>query len=246
MTKVITGFLRKHSRDVGLCSLFLGLMEKLMDSDFVCPCQPSLNIFLSVGYAIEPFLTCFIYTWFYLDVSSMTETGGEEEESKRKATCSTDTALKLEDRRGEKKSKHDKVFNSLIISLIWLFFFFMDGQYVACACSCWGGEYTETGALKWCKPKGNDTEVFERQQETLYYITIFQVTDDLLGSSRRDVKSRRLVSSDSVIRWFGVLLCDNTSRGGVMNSTSRRYEDGAVTKHRILLAIQSLQSDVSP
>ncbi|KAG7314329.1 hypothetical protein KOW79_021632 [Hemibagrus wyckioides] len=57
---------------------------------------------------------------------------------------------------------------------IWLFLFFMDGRYVACACSRWGGEYTETGALLWCKPKGNETEVFKRQQETQKCDTISQ------------------------------------------------------------------------
>ncbi|KAK3508957.1 hypothetical protein QTP70_015370, partial [Hemibagrus guttatus] len=67
-----------------------------------------------------------------------------------------------------------KVLYSLLTGFIWLFFFFIDGRYVACACSHWGGEHTETGALKWCKPKGNETEVLKHQQETLRCDTISQ------------------------------------------------------------------------
>ncbi|KAF5889303.1 protein FAM26F-like, partial [Clarias magur] len=57
---------------------------------------------------------------------------------------------------------------------IWLFLFFIDGRYVSCACSRWGGEYTETGDLKWCRHNKSETVAFENQQETQRCITISQ------------------------------------------------------------------------
>ncbi|KAG7314328.1 hypothetical protein KOW79_021631 [Hemibagrus wyckioides] len=82
--------------------------------------------------------------------------------------------LKPEDKVMNGNSVCSKVLYSLLISFIWLFLFFFDGQYMACACSRWGGEYTETGALKWCKPKGNESEVFKRQQDTQRCMTYSQ------------------------------------------------------------------------
>ncbi|KAK3508956.1 hypothetical protein QTP70_015368 [Hemibagrus guttatus] len=166
----------------------------------------------------------------------MTETGGEEDKSKRKAACSTDTPMKLGDGRGEEiKSKCDKVLYSFIISLIWLFFFFMmadtwpvrvhigvvvgfsivsliiliilfdgcwawikkkrsreerltasvwlflffaDGRYLACALSTWEGVYAKSetvGIEKWCKSTGNETTVLESQQITLKWISRSQI-----------------------------------------------------------------------
>ncbi|XP_060719548.1 uncharacterized protein LOC132841276 [Tachysurus vachellii] len=198
-------YLRKHSRDVGISSFCLGLIEKLLESDFVCPCQPLYNEFQCASYAIVPFFVCFIYTLCNLEESSVTEGGGKEDESKRKVSSSTDTSTKPEARRRDdvpaepenrgtedvrenttrsfaEKSEEvkssctcEKFHYSLLISSIWLFFFFVDGHYVACACSDWGGEYTVTGALQWCKPKGNETEVLGCLQKTQRYMFISQM-----------------------------------------------------------------------
>lgn len=110
-------------------SFFLAVMEKLMDSDFICLCQYFYNILQSVFCCIVPFVACF----FSLGVTwKCPETGEEEDKSKRKAPCSTDG------RREKIKCKCDDVLLCL--------FFFMDGRYVA---SYWDGEYTETGANQW-------------------------------------------------------------------------------------------------
>ncbi|KAF5889300.1 protein FAM26F-like, partial [Clarias magur] len=60
-------------------------------------------------------------------------------------------------------------------ALIWLFLFLFDGRYIACARSHWGGQYTDTGTMKWCKPTGNETLMFESQLETQMFITISQI-----------------------------------------------------------------------
>ncbi|XP_026989502.2 uncharacterized protein LOC113634620 isoform X2 [Tachysurus fulvidraco] len=206
-------FLRKHRRDVGISSFCLGFIEKLLDSDFGCPCQSPYNESLCAFYAIVPFFVCFIYTLCDFEESSVTEGGGKEDKSKRNVSSSTDTSIMPEARRmddvpesqdlpsGDRAAEQEnrgtenvhenttcsnkeeekscctkeKCLYSLLISFIWLFFFFIDGHYVACACSHWGGEYTVTGALKWCKPKGNETEVFGRLQETQWYVFISQM-----------------------------------------------------------------------
>ncbi|XP_060719168.1 uncharacterized protein LOC132841026 [Tachysurus vachellii] len=144
--KQITEFLRDRIGNLGISSLVLVVLEKMMDNDFVCPCQPGFNEWICVCYAVVPFITCFFITLFFMDSKP------EDKVMKGNSTC-------------------NKVLYSFLTSFIWLFLFFFDGNYVACACSHWGGEYTETGALKWCKPKGNETEVLGLLQETQRYIT---------------------------------------------------------------------------
>lgn len=149
--KPITEFLKNRVGNLGICSVGLVVLEKLMDNDFVCPCQPSYNFWLCVCYGAVPFIASFFLTFCFMDPKP------EDKVMKGNSVCS-------------------KVLYSLLISFIWLFLFFFDGQYVACACSYWGGEYTETGAQKWCRPKGNETEAFERQHETERCMTYSQVS----------------------------------------------------------------------
>lgn len=206
--------------DVAVYTLCLAILEKVMDTDFVCPCQPVFNELKCACYAIVPFFFFLFFTLKFVDFSSKTQNGGMEDKSKRKVSCSTQTSPKMENRRrddipesealssavgpietddiprnkvpcsadtspmlGDKGTKRnstrEKYLFSSFIAITWLFFFFVDGQYVSCACSYWGGKYTETGALKWCKPTGNETEVFQRKQETLRMISISQVSSEL-------------------------------------------------------------------
>lgn len=139
----VNSFLRSHVGKLGISSIVLAGFEKIIDSDFACPCQPGYNECICALYAIVPFFVSGIFAFFQ---------DSEQEDNLK-----------------------NKVLYSLLTGLIWLFFFFIDGRYVACAGSHWGGEYTETGALKWCKPKGNETEVLKRQQETLMWDTISQI-----------------------------------------------------------------------
>ncbi|KAF5889304.1 calcium homeostasis modulator protein 6-like, partial [Clarias magur] len=146
----ITEFLRSRVGNLGVSSLVLVVLEKMMDSDFVCPCQPGYNEVICACYATVPFITCFIFTFCFVDPIP------EDKGIQCNSTCVS------------------KVFYSLFIAFIWLFLFFVDGQYMSCAISHWGGEYTETGALKWCKPNGSETVVLEREKETQRYMTVSQ------------------------------------------------------------------------
>lgn len=156
--KQITGFLRRNARNVGISSLVLVVLEKIMDNDFVCPCQPGYNEWICACYAVVPFAGCVFFTVCFVD-------SGPESHVQR-------------------SSIYDKLLVSLLIAFIWLFLFFFDGRYVSCACSRWGGEYTESGLLKWCRPTGNDTLVLMREQETHRCITISQVSSQLDTENR--------------------------------------------------------------
>ncbi|KAF5889301.1 calcium homeostasis modulator protein 6-like, partial [Clarias magur] len=143
--KRITNFLKSRVGNLGIATLVLVVLEKMMDADFICPCQPGYNEVICACYAIVPFITCFAFTLSFVDP-------------------------KPEDRG----LQGNRYLFSTLISLIWLFLFFIDGRYVSCACSRWGGEYTETGDLKWCKHNESETVAFENQQETQRCITISQ------------------------------------------------------------------------
>ncbi|GAA6077183.1 uncharacterized protein LOC113634620 isoform X1 [Tachysurus ichikawai] len=193
-------FLSKHSRDVGIISVCFGITEKLLDSDFVCFCEPCYDKWLCACYAIVPFFAFLIYILCNLDVFSKAEGGGKQDESRRDDVPESqhllsglrasepenrgtedlrkNTKRSFTEKREEVKSNRtsEKCIYCLLISSIWLFFFFVDGHYLSCGLSHWGGEYTVTGAIKWCKPKGNDTEVLGRLQETQKYIFISKVS----------------------------------------------------------------------
>ncbi|KAF4073465.1 hypothetical protein AMELA_G00258890 [Ameiurus melas] len=147
--KRVTEFLRGRVGNLGISSIVLVVLEKIMDNDFICPCQPGYNEWICACYAAGPSIFSFVFTLFFVDPKP------DDKVMKGKSTC-------------------DRFLYSALVAFIWLFLFFVDGGYVSCACSRWGGEYTETGALKWCKPTGNETSVFESQEKTERCITISQ------------------------------------------------------------------------
>lgn len=152
----IFAFLRSRVGTLGVSSLVLLVLEKLMDLDFVCPCQPGYNEVICACYAIVPFVTCFAFAFRFV---------APKPEDRGNSTC-------------------NKVLYSLLIACIWLFLFFVDGRYVSCACSNWSGEYTETGALKWCKHNESEAVVLENEQKTERCITGSQVSSHLYTQQR--------------------------------------------------------------
>lgn len=157
--KPVTKFWGGRTGNLGISSLVLVALEKIMDNDFVCPCQPGYNEWICACYAVVPSILSFVFIWCFV-------------------------ASKPEDKVTKGKSTCDRFLFSALIAFIWLFLFFADGCYVSCACSHWDGEYTETGSLKWCKPTGNGTVVFESQQKTERCIIISQVSSELHTQQR--------------------------------------------------------------
>lgn len=160
--EAIINFLKSRVGNLGVSSLILVTLEKMMDINFVCPCQPGLNRWIVAFYAIVPLIGCFCFTWHFVNLKPEDNVTGDKSTDKKKEDTGT------------------KFLFSLLVALIWLFLYFFDGRYLACAYSCWEGEYTETSIMKWCKPIGNKTLVFKRQQETQASIVESQVSSKIL------------------------------------------------------------------
>ncbi|XP_058238587.1 uncharacterized protein LOC131348048 [Hemibagrus wyckioides] len=152
--KGLLAFLKKRVTRFGIFSLILVVFEQILDKDFVCPCKHTYNITVCVLYGAVPSIGCFLLTFFFMDLSLNTD-GRRKEIS----TC-------------------NKVLYSSLTASIWLFLFFADGRYLACALSAWEGVYAKSDTLgieKWCKPTGNETSELESQQITLKWISISQI-----------------------------------------------------------------------
>ncbi|KAF7689031.1 uncharacterized protein LOC124379206 [Silurus meridionalis] len=153
--KFIAEFFRKRLGSVGIFSLILAAFEKILDQEFVCPCDRTYNIVVCVLYGAVPSICCFVFTFCFMDGYS-----------------------EMEDERMRDLHTCDKLLYSILTTIIWLFLFFVDGRYLACAVSVWGGVYAKNetlGIVKWCKPTGNETVVFTSQQDTLKWISRSQI-----------------------------------------------------------------------
>lgn len=158
MTDNVFGFLRKHLENVGIFGIFLAVLEKITEDGFVCPCDESYNKAICFFYGVVPAICCIIYTLCFMDLSPQTDGATQE-------ICT-----------------REKVMYSILTAAIWFCLFFLDGRYMACACSTWKGVYTKNvslGILKWCKPTGNETSVLESQQKTLRCMCKSQVSSEL-------------------------------------------------------------------
>ncbi|XP_026989503.2 calcium homeostasis modulator protein 6-like [Tachysurus fulvidraco] len=153
--KGLVEFLRKLPGRFGIFSLILVALEQIMDYNFVCPCQRAYNISMCVLYGAVPALGCFLLTFSFIDLS-----------------------LNTEGRQSREITKRYKGLYSSLTASVWLFLFFFDGGYVACAVSDWEGVYAHSDKLgieRWCKPTGNKTSELESQQITLKWISRSQI-----------------------------------------------------------------------
>lgn len=147
-------FLKKRVAKFGICTFILVAVEEIVEEDFVCPCKFAYNITVCVFYGAIPCIACFLLTYFFMDLSLNT------------------------DGQWKEISKCFRVVYSFLIAFVWLFLFFADGRYLACAFSTWEGVYARAETLgidKWCEPTGNGTTVLESQQTTLKWISISQI-----------------------------------------------------------------------
>lgn len=184
MAEGLFEFLRKHFGNVGMVGIILTVLEKIMEDDFVCPCEWKYNIVICVLYAAVPFFACLLYSAYFMDLKSSNtqDRGTEDNPSINNRNESTLQSVQSQDRGTENISMFKKIFYSLLTGCIWLCIFFADGRYFACAFSTWGGIYTKNesfGILKWCKPIGNETLELYSQQETLKWMCRSQVSSQL-------------------------------------------------------------------
>lgn len=149
-------FLRKQLGNFGIFSLVLVALEQILDEEFVCPCDYIYNILACVLFGAIPSIGCFVFTYCFMFQSKNTEDGN----------------------RGSVRCLY-----ATLMTAVWLFLFFVDGRYLACALSDWEGVYAKNDTLgieKWCKPTGNKTSVFESQMMTLKWISRSQVCSSVI------------------------------------------------------------------
>ncbi|XP_071271957.1 uncharacterized protein [Salvelinus alpinus] len=113
-----------------VCSFVLLGLEKIVEMEFRCPCDPKRNKLFTSAFFILPAITAFVV---------MIIVQGPTCKQVCKRAC-----------------KGALVYlSSLIPPLVWLIILFFDGQYFACAKSNWNGTFVianEDAPRKWCKP----------------------------------------------------------------------------------------------
>lgn len=131
-----------------IMGLFLVFFEKMLDSEFLCPCYEGSvwnTLFVSL-YFLGPIVTIFALIPRVLDYPS--------------CCCICCCLICLQ---------------TLVPSLIWVIILLLDGRYVACASTNWSGIYEATdggGLMRWCKPDNNS---FEKLSYTQRAYTVSQV-----------------------------------------------------------------------
>ncbi|XP_016422709.1 uncharacterized protein LOC107751482 [Sinocyclocheilus rhinocerous] len=129
------------------CFALIGL-EKLMDQEFSCPCNPGFNMVLISFIFLGPALLALTMMMFI------------------QRPC----------RRSSFHCAGLFLF-SLIPPSLWMFLLLFEGEYVACSMAHWEGDYVldEELQIKWCKPTGvrdgkvNETELRELTKKIIFY-----------------------------------------------------------------------------
>ncbi|XP_029615278.1 calcium homeostasis modulator protein 6 [Salmo trutta] len=109
-----------------VCSFILLGLEKIVEMEYRCPCDPKWNSLFTSTFFILPAVTAFV-------VMIIVQGPTCKQVSKRPLVC----------------------LSNLIPPLMWLIILFFDGQYFACAKSNWNGTFVisnEDAPRKWCKP----------------------------------------------------------------------------------------------
>ncbi|KAF4097582.1 hypothetical protein G5714_021590 [Onychostoma macrolepis] len=129
------------------CFALIGL-EKLMDREFSCPCNPEFNMVLISFIFLGPALLALTMMVFI------------------QRPC----------RRSSSHCAGLFLF-SLVPPSLWMFLLLFEGEYVACGMAHWEGDYVldEELQIKWCKPTGvrdgrvNGTELRELTEKIIFY-----------------------------------------------------------------------------
>ncbi|XP_008301991.1 uncharacterized protein LOC103373783 [Stegastes partitus] len=127
--------------------ILMGL-EKLVELEFECPCNPKWNKWFSSAFFIIPAIMAFILMLIIEECRSYSS----------------------------HKKNFSSFVSSLVPAFVWLSMLFFDGQYLACAMTDWEGRFVlvdKAAPQKWCEPIGerNDTqqELMLRSQRLFVY-----------------------------------------------------------------------------
>ncbi|XP_030012065.1 calcium homeostasis modulator protein 6-like [Sphaeramia orbicularis] len=124
--------------------LLLTGIEKILETEFTCPCQSGWSSLFSAGYFLAPSLLFFVVM---LKISGF------------KCVCSVETVT--------------SVLKSLIPPAIWVILLFLDGRYYVCAKTYWSGHLVKDDSHipeKWCKPD-DTTLAAELEEKTRWWFS---------------------------------------------------------------------------
>ncbi|XP_010882044.1 calcium homeostasis modulator protein 6 isoform X2 [Esox lucius] len=109
--------------------ILMGL-EKLVELEFECPCDPKWNGLFSSAFFVIPAVMAFMLMLIIQDCRY--DLGG----------CPKTVSV-----------------SSLVPPIVWLILLFLDGQYLACALTDWSGRFVivdKAAPQKWCEPPQDD------------------------------------------------------------------------------------------
>ncbi|KAL7831556.1 hypothetical protein SRHO_G00310590 [Serrasalmus rhombeus] len=139
--RIIEGIQKSSlSSSIPFSVLMIGI-EKVMETEFLCPCKPVLNQLLAVFMFITPALLAFIIMLFLV------------RPCKHCSCCSC------------RKCCAKTFLPCLIPPVAWVIMLLLDGQYVACGLTFEQGNYIsdkDDPLVKWCKSSSSD-ETEEKQ-----------------------------------------------------------------------------------
>ncbi|CAL8404226.1 unnamed protein product [Boreogadus saida] len=100
-------------------------LEKLVELEFECPCDPTWNGVFSSAFFIIPAVMAFTLM------------------------------LIIQGCRCDAWCRNTISFSSFVPAVVWLILLFLDGQYFACAMTYWEGRFVivdKAAPQKWCEP----------------------------------------------------------------------------------------------
>ncbi|KAJ8340679.1 hypothetical protein SKAU_G00353120 [Synaphobranchus kaupii] len=120
-------------------------LEKLVELEFECPCNPKWNGMFSSAFFIIPAVMAFTLM------------------------------VIIQGCRCGIRCQKTVSISSFVPAIVWLILLFLDGQYFACAMTDWKGRFVivdKAAPQKWCEPTGEDEvtqtqELMVRSQELL-------------------------------------------------------------------------------
>ncbi|XP_030012064.1 calcium homeostasis modulator protein 6-like [Sphaeramia orbicularis] len=133
--------------------LVLTGMEKVLETEFTCPCKSGWSAWFSAAYFLAPFLLLFVVM---LKITGF------------KWVCSVETVT--------------SVLQSLVPPVTWLVLLFMDGRYYVCARTYWSGHLVKDDSHipeKWCKPD-DTTLAAELEEKTRWWFSQSQFWGEAL------------------------------------------------------------------
>ena len=123
--------------DIAL-SLFLIVVEKLMETEFICPCNSSNNFVSNVLLSCSSLIILFATVFIKMD-----------QYKKLEKCCDCSNILRL----------FGVLLSVVLVVLLWLFVLFFDGHYYVCKRSSWDGTWKVNSTdvpHKWCQPPPED------------------------------------------------------------------------------------------